>query len=57
MKQKYAQRIIHFYCRPCGEYHLKTHPHYREMLKRKEERARQREAKEKAQRERGNKDN
>jgi hypothetical protein len=17
----------HFYCRPCGEYHLKTHPH------------------------------
>lgn len=19
----------HFYCRPCGEYHLKTHPHRR----------------------------
>jgi hypothetical protein len=19
----------HFYCRPCGEYHLKTHPHYK----------------------------
>jgi hypothetical protein len=20
--------ISHFYCRKCGEYHLKTHPHY-----------------------------
>jgi hypothetical protein len=19
----------HFYCRPCGEYHRKTHPHYK----------------------------
>jgi hypothetical protein len=24
----YKQKIIHFFCRPCGEYHLKTHPHY-----------------------------
>jgi hypothetical protein len=21
--------VPHFYCRKCGEYHLKTHPHYR----------------------------
>jgi len=20
--------VPHFYCRRCGEYHLKTHPHY-----------------------------
>jgi hypothetical protein len=39
------QKIIHFYCRPCGEYHLKTHLHYREMLKRKEHRANEHEAK------------
>ena len=25
----------HFYCRPCGEYHLKTHPHYRATQNRK----------------------
>ena len=29
-----AKKIIHFYCRPCGEYHLKTHPHYRAMKRR-----------------------
>jgi hypothetical protein len=23
----YAQRILFFFCRPCGEYHEKTHPH------------------------------
>ncbi len=23
-----AARRPHFYCRKCGEYHLKTHPHY-----------------------------
>jgi hypothetical protein len=33
-KTKYAQKIIHFFCRPCGEYHLKTHPHYRAMKRR-----------------------
>jgi hypothetical protein len=22
--------VLHFFCRPCGEYHLKTHPHYRD---------------------------
>ena len=31
---KPAQKILHFYCRPCGEYHLKTHPHYRAMKRR-----------------------
>ena len=31
----YKQKILHFFCRPCGEYHLKTHPHYRAMLARR----------------------
>jgi hypothetical protein len=30
-----AKKIIHFFCRPCGEYHLKAHPHYRAMKRRK----------------------
>jgi hypothetical protein len=30
----YKQKIIHFFCRPCAEYHLKTHPHYRAMKRR-----------------------
>jgi hypothetical protein len=25
----------HFYCRPCGEYHLKTHPHHAAMKRRR----------------------
>jgi hypothetical protein len=33
-KTKYAQKIIFFFCRPCAEYHLKTHPHYRAMKRR-----------------------
>jgi hypothetical protein len=24
----------HFYCRPCAEYHLKTHPHFAAMKRR-----------------------
>jgi hypothetical protein len=32
---KTAQKIVAFFCRPCGEYHLKTHPHYRAMKRRK----------------------
>ena len=28
---KYAQKILFFFCRPCGEYHEKTHLHYRSM--------------------------
>jgi hypothetical protein len=30
-----TDQIRHFYCRPCGEYHLKTHPHHAEMTARK----------------------
>ncbi len=33
-KNKLAQKILHFYCRKCGEYHLKTHAHHRAMRKR-----------------------
>ena len=29
----------HFYCRPCGEYHLKTHPHHGEMEARQTKRS------------------
>jgi hypothetical protein len=39
----YKQKIVHFFCRPCGEYHLTTHAHYRAMkrraLKRRKEKA------------------
>jgi hypothetical protein len=31
---KYAQPILFFFCRPCAEYHFKTHPHYRAMKRR-----------------------
>ena len=41
----YKQKIIHFFCRPCAEYHLKTHPHYRAMLRRKAKRAQEKAAK------------
>ncbi len=33
-KSRYAQKIVMFYCRPCAEYHFKTHPHYRAMKRR-----------------------
>jgi hypothetical protein len=33
-----AQPILFFFCRPCGDYHEKTHPHYAEMTRRAEER-------------------
>ena len=32
---KYGQKIVAFFCRPCGEYHYKAHPHYRAMKRRK----------------------
>jgi hypothetical protein len=48
-KTKYAQRIIHFFCRPCGEYHLKTHPHYRAMKRRKAKRQKEKQAQAEAQ--------
>lgn len=35
---KYAQPILFFFCRPCGDYHEKTHPHYAAMKRRAEER-------------------
>jgi hypothetical protein len=31
MGSPYAQPILFFFCRPCGDYHEKTHPHYRSM--------------------------
>jgi hypothetical protein len=31
---KHAQKIISFFCRPCGEYHYKDHSHYRAMKRR-----------------------
>jgi hypothetical protein len=31
----YSGENPHFYCRPCAEYHPKTHPHHAEMRKRK----------------------
>jgi hypothetical protein len=34
MAIKRAQKIISFFCRPCGEYHYKDHPHYRAMKQR-----------------------
>jgi hypothetical protein len=43
---KYAQPILFFFCRPCGDYHPKTHPHYAEMFARKAERAKKKAAKE-----------
>lgn len=30
----YPQKITHFYCRPCAEYHPKTHPHFRATKRR-----------------------
>jgi len=41
----YAQKILFFFCRPCGEYHEKTHPHYRAMKRRKAKRAKAKAAK------------
>ena len=31
---KYAQPILFFFCRKCGGYHEKTHPHYRAQKQR-----------------------
>jgi len=35
LKQPLTDEIQQFYCRPCGEYHLKTHPHHAEMKQRR----------------------
>jgi hypothetical protein len=42
----YAQKILFFFCRKCGDYHEKTHPHYRAQ---KQRAYRRRKAKETAQ--------
>jgi len=41
---KYAQKILFFFCRPCGDYHEKTHPHYRAMQRRKAKRLKEKES-------------
>ncbi len=45
---KPKQAITHFYCRPCGEYHEKEHPHYDEMKERARQQKRKRTLKAKA---------
>ncbi len=35
LSQLPPDEIRYFYCRPCGEYHLRTHRHLAEMNKRK----------------------
>jgi hypothetical protein len=40
----HAQPILHFFCRPCGEYHEKVHPHYAEQQARAAQRAQERTA-------------
>jgi hypothetical protein len=41
---KYGQKILFFFCRPCAEYHEKTHPHYRAMKRRMLKKRKTREA-------------
>ena len=31
---KYAQKLLFFFCRKCGDYHEKTHPHYKAQKQR-----------------------
>jgi hypothetical protein len=38
MQQSPDEKPHHFYCRPCAEYHPKTHPHHAEMKKRRAKR-------------------
>jgi hypothetical protein len=45
MGSPYAQPILFFFCRPCGDYHEKTHPHYRAMKRRKAKRLKAKQAK------------
>ena len=46
MSSGYAQKILFFFCRKCGDYHEKTHPHYKAQKQRS---YRRRKAKETAQ--------
>ena len=41
----YAQPILFFFCRPCGDYHEKTHPHYAAQKARAAERVKAKAAK------------
>ena len=41
---KYAQKITHFYCWTCRDYHEKTHPHYRAQRERLAERRKREQA-------------
>jgi hypothetical protein len=50
---KYAQPILFFFCRPGGEYHERTHPHYRAMKRRKVKRAKEKAAQAEQQTEQG----
>ena len=34
MGSRYAQKILFFFCRRCGVYHEKTHPHYKAQKQR-----------------------
>ncbi len=45
MSSPYAQKILFFFCRKCGDYHEKTHPHYKAQKQRS---YRRRKAKEKS---------
>jgi hypothetical protein len=31
---RYAQKILFFFCRKCGDYHEKTHPHGPHLVER-----------------------
>jgi len=44
MMARYAQKILFFFCRPCGRYELKTHPHYRAQKQRSYRRRKKKEA-------------
>ena len=48
MGSPYAQKILFFFCRPCGDYHEKTHPHYRSMKRRKAKRLKAKQAEQRA---------
>ena len=44
MSSGYAQKILFFFCRKCGDYHEKTHPHYKAQKQRSYRRRKAKEA-------------
>ena len=46
---RYAQKILFFFCRKCGDYHEKTHPHYRAQKQRSYRRRKAKEAEQQSQ--------